>query len=93
MVTKNGTKVAPWGGKDSNARSLLYVNRNTYVDVLIMYVVTLGVGQKQSLKSMPVAGTFIPSAVLSRGLKMTVLIKDGGKKRTLLAGKHGPEFQ
>lgn len=61
--------------------------------MLIMYGVTPGVGQNRSLKSKPVAGTFTPSTVLSRGLKMTVLIKDGKKKRTRPGGKHGPEFQ
>lgn len=51
-----------------------------------MYVITLGFGQKQSLKSKPVAGTFIPSTVLSRGLKMTVLIKDGEKRERCRMG-------
>lgn len=42
---------------------------------------------------MPVAKTFIPSSLLSRGLKMTVLIKDGEKRDHCRVGSTGPEFQ
>lgn len=64
-----------------------------YVDVFIIHVVTLGVHQNWSLTNMPVIRTFIPSALLPRGSKMTELIKDRKKGDHCWVRSTGPAFQ